>query len=128
MTLTVRDLFVRVQVFVHIHGEVHHVCVAEEVQLSLKQFLFIVDLETREIRVIYKEQSICQQSRLIAIDIVSIRLTRLSNMDHRYQRKNQRPEKRKTMCHMNYIICRNWVVTKASFRTCLMGFQKCNGS
>lgn len=42
--LTVRDFFVRVQVFVHIHGEIHHVRVAEEVQLSLKKLLFIVDL------------------------------------------------------------------------------------
>ena len=38
------DFLVRVQVFVHIHGEIHHVCLAEEVQLSLKQLLFIVDL------------------------------------------------------------------------------------
>lgn len=42
--LTVRDFLVRVQVFVHIHGEIHHVRVAEEVQLSLKKLLFIVDL------------------------------------------------------------------------------------
>lgn len=42
--LTVWDFLVRVQIFVHIHGEVHHVCVAEEVQLSLKKLLFIVDL------------------------------------------------------------------------------------
>lgn len=42
--LTVWDFLVRVQVFIHIHGEIHHVCVAEEVQLSLKKLLFIVDL------------------------------------------------------------------------------------
>lgn len=34
--LTVWDFFVRVQVFVNVHGEIHHVRVAEEVQLSLK--------------------------------------------------------------------------------------------
>lgn len=42
--LTVGDFLVRVQVFVHIHGEIHHVRFAEEVQLSLKKFLLIVDL------------------------------------------------------------------------------------
>lgn len=44
VSLTVWDFLVRVQVFVNIHGEIHHVCVAEEVQLPLEKFLFIVDL------------------------------------------------------------------------------------
>lgn len=43
-TLTLWDFFFREQAFVHIHGEVHHVCVAEEVQLSMKQLVLIVDL------------------------------------------------------------------------------------
>lgn len=30
---------------VHIHGEVHHVCVTEEVQFSIEQLLLIVDLK-----------------------------------------------------------------------------------
>lgn len=42
------DFLVCVQVFVHIHGEIHHVCVAEEVQLPLKKLLFIVDLSQME--------------------------------------------------------------------------------
>lgn len=45
------DFLVRIQVFVHIHGEIHHVCVAEEVQLSLKKFLFIVDLSQLKAKV-----------------------------------------------------------------------------
>lgn len=47
MILTVGDFFVRVQVFVNVHGKIHHVRVAEEVQLSLKQFLFIVNLQVQ---------------------------------------------------------------------------------
>lgn len=43
--LTGGDLFLREEVFVNIHGEVHHVGLAEEIQFSMKQFLLIVDLK-----------------------------------------------------------------------------------
>lgn len=43
--LTVGDFLVRIQVFVNVHGKIHHVGVAEKVQLSLEQFLFIVNLQ-----------------------------------------------------------------------------------
>lgn len=61
--LTVWDFLVRVQVFVHIHGKIHHVRVAEEVQLSLKKFLFIVDLpqlKTNVFNLIWVTRSIKQ--------------------------------------------------------------------
>lgn len=43
-TLTMWNVFVRIEVFVYIHGKVNHVCVAEKIQLPLKKFLLIVDL------------------------------------------------------------------------------------
>lgn len=45
--LTVGDIFVRVEVFVNVHGKIHHVRVAEKVQLALKQFFFIVNLHVQ---------------------------------------------------------------------------------
>ena len=35
----------RKEASVHIHGEVHHVSVTEEVQFPIKQLLLIVDLQ-----------------------------------------------------------------------------------
>lgn len=48
-TLTLGNFLVRIKISVHIHGKVHHVCVTEEVQFSLKQLLLIVDLRTRQV-------------------------------------------------------------------------------
>lgn len=44
--LTVWNFLVWIQVFIDIHGKIHHIRIAEEVQLSLQQLLFIVDLVT----------------------------------------------------------------------------------
>lgn len=44
-TLTMGDFLLRKKAPVHIHGEVHHVCVTEEIQFSMKQLLLIVDLQ-----------------------------------------------------------------------------------
>ena len=55
--LTVWDLLVRVQIFVYIHGEIHHVSVAEEVQLPLEKFLLIVDLPKPHIYIITRRGS-----------------------------------------------------------------------
>jgi len=38
-----------VEVFMHVHGKVHHVGVAEQVQLALQHVLFIVQLEKKQI-------------------------------------------------------------------------------
>lgn len=46
--LTMGDLLVRVQVFVHIHSEIHHVGVAEQIQLALEEFLLIVNLNEKK--------------------------------------------------------------------------------
>lgn len=43
------NLLIREEVLVHIHGKVHHVSFTEEIQLSKKQFLFIVDLKTNTV-------------------------------------------------------------------------------
>lgn len=43
------DFLFREKASVHIHGEVHHVCVTEEVQFSIKQLLLIVDLRKEPI-------------------------------------------------------------------------------
>lgn len=43
--LTVGDFLLGIKASVHIHGEVHHVCLTEEIQFSMKKFLFIVDLK-----------------------------------------------------------------------------------
>lgn len=45
-SLTMGNVLLGKKVFVHVHGEVHHVCLTEEVQLSMKQFLLIIDLKT----------------------------------------------------------------------------------
>lgn len=47
-TLTLWYFFFRKQAPVHVHGEVHHVGVTEEVQLSMKELLLIVDLQSTE--------------------------------------------------------------------------------
>lgn len=51
--LTGGDLFLREEVFVNIHGEVHHVGLAEEIQFSMKQFLLIVDLK---VEIVFKKK------------------------------------------------------------------------
>lgn len=43
-TLTMWNVFIRIEVLVYIHGKVDHVCLAEEIQLPLKKFFLIVDL------------------------------------------------------------------------------------
>lgn len=59
------DFLVCVQVFVHIHGEIHHVRVAEEVQLPLKKLLFIVDLSQMEAKHIlfYSWRTVCKNKQ-----------------------------------------------------------------
>lgn len=42
--LTVWDVFIRVQTLIHVHGEVHHVGVAEKIKLPVKKLGLIVDL------------------------------------------------------------------------------------
>ena len=46
-TLTLGNFLIKKKASVHIHGKVHHVCVTEEVQFSMKQLLLIVDLRNR---------------------------------------------------------------------------------
>ena len=48
--LTGGDLFLREEVFVNIHGKVHHVGLAKEIQFSMKQFLLIVDLKVEIVK------------------------------------------------------------------------------
>lgn len=48
--LTGGDLFLREEVFVNIHGEVHHVGLAKEIQFSMKQFFLIVDLKVEMVK------------------------------------------------------------------------------
>lgn len=43
-TLTMWNVFVGIEVLIYVHGKVHHVCVAEKIQLPLEKFLLIVDL------------------------------------------------------------------------------------
>lgn len=47
--LTMGNILVGKKASVHIHGKVHHVCFTEEVQFSIKQLLFIVDLKHNNI-------------------------------------------------------------------------------
>lgn len=42
--LTMWNVFVRIEVFIYIHGKVHHVSIAEKIQLPLEKFFLIVDL------------------------------------------------------------------------------------
>ena len=48
--LTGGDLFLREEVFVYIHGKVHHVGLAKEIQFSMKQFFLIVDLKEEMVK------------------------------------------------------------------------------
>lgn len=50
-TLTMRNFLFRKEASVHIHGEVHHVGVTEEVQFPIKKLLLIVDLRHRKHRI-----------------------------------------------------------------------------
>lgn len=74
MVLTVWDFLVRVQVFVHIHGEIHHVSVAEEVQLSLKKFLLIVDLLQIKTQV-YMTSCLEKYTLMIKTDVQKLKAT-----------------------------------------------------
>lgn len=42
--LTVGDVFIKIQTLIHVHGEIHHVGVAEQIKLAVKELGLIVDL------------------------------------------------------------------------------------
>lgn len=54
-----RNFLIRVQVFVYIHGEIHHVCFAKQIQFSTKELIFFINLnrQVKKFRIVVESAS-----------------------------------------------------------------------